>query len=411
MNGQIVERIRKIIRDSQGKVRRDVKVYDVKFSYRDPVTGIIKKTCKRGFLRKSDAEAYLLETQHQIYSNVYSPQKKITMREFLYDWLESYKVNLRESTYLTYKRIIDQHIVPNIGSEVLPEITSLKIDKFYAYLLTKGRLDRKKNPIRKTGLSATSVLHVHRLLYEAFAYAVRHRMISINPAQSATCPRPQKYNATVYTTKEIHILLEIAKEDSCLETAVTLAAICGMRRGEILALTADDVDFDEHTIDINKQYIELDRKSVIRPPKSEESKRTISAPQEVFDILRKRIQLNADMREQLGTEYKDDGLIVCYNNGIPIRPRTFTKRFSNFIKKHEQDGLGKIRFHDLRHSAVTMMINAGVPLKTVSSIVGHSNINTTATVYAHTLSEAKKKAALQIGQVLFSKSENNSSTE
>lgn len=392
MQAYITERIRKVVRDRQGKIHKNCPVYDAYYSYKDAETGKMKKTCKRGFLKKTDAEAYLDKIRYELYTNTYSSQRKMLVRKFCEEWLEAYKPHIRESTYVTYKRIIDQHIVPHIGNEYLTELTPLKIDKMYASLLSEGRLDHKG------GLSATFVRHVHRVLYEALNYAVKHRLTAINPAKDATCPRPKKYHAKVYTTKEILNLLEIGKEDPCIEAAVALAAICGMRRGEILALTVEDVNFDEKSIHIEKQYVEVDKKAVTSRPKSEESNRIISAPQKVFDILRKRIEENARTKALIGEEYTDNRLIVCYDNGMPIRPRTFTKRFSFFLEKHH---LRKIRFHDLRHSAVTMMIHAGIPLKTISSIAGHSNIGTTADIYAHTLSEDKKEAALQIDRLFL----------
>ena len=114
MKGHIVERILKKARDNQGKIRKDVKVYDVKFRYEDPATGNIKSTCKRGFRKKTEAEAFLIEINKE-----YRPSSKITVRQYLTEWLEKHKSDLRQSTYNGYKAIVERHLCPCLGNILL----------------------------------------------------------------------------------------------------------------------------------------------------------------------------------------------------------------------------------------------------------------------------------------------------
>lgn len=393
MQGSINERIRYNARDRQGKIRRELKVYDVRYRFRDIMTGKMKETMKRGFLTKGEAEAFLLDLHQRMKTNTFLPEKSIAMREYLTEWLEIYvKINLRRSTYLGYKRILEKHLIPHLGNFSLRDVTPMDIDKMYAHLLQNGRADGKG------GLSAKTLLYTHRVLNEAMEQAVKKRMIFLNPVRSVmNVPKPKRFKGNIYTAEEILNLLELA-QNTTLEVPVALAAVCGLRRGECLALTEDDIDFTNKTITINKQYLDLDKQAVLGEPKSEESNRVVSAPPEIFAIIERHIQRNEANKAMLEDEYEDHRLLVCSNDGKPIRPIYFTKNFSRFI---ERNNLRRIRFHDLRHSCASLMLKSGIAMKTASQILGHSAIGITADLYTHVLEETKKEAAIQMGKELF----------
>ena len=125
--------------------------------------------------------------------------------------------------------------------------------------------------------------------------------------------------------------------------------------------------------------------------------RTISAPAVVFDILRQRIEYNRRNKELLQGDYHDHGLIVCSDNGMPLSPKNFSARFCNLLKRLK---IKRVRFHDLRHSGASMMLRAGVDMKVVSSILGHSSIKITADVYLHILEEMKLDAAAKVENLI-----------
>lgn len=393
MQGRITERIRNNARDKQGRVRKELKVYDIKFRYTDPATGTRKETTKRGFLTKGEAEAFLLDLNQRLTTNTFLPEKSILVRDYLLDWLEVYvKVNLRRSTYLGYQRIVKNHLIRNLGELPLKDVTPMSIDRMYAYLLQNGRADGKG------GLSAKSVLYTHRVLNEAMEHAVKKRLLYLNPVKSVmNTPKPKRFKSGIYSADEIIQLLAVVK-DTKLEVPVALAAVCGLRRGECLALTDNDIDFENQLIMINKQMLELENKAVVGEPKSEESNRIVSAPPEIFSIIKRNMERNKRNKSLLGNEYEDHRLIVCNDNGTPIRPVYFSK---NFAKTIERSGMKHIRFHDLRHSCASLMLKSGVAMKTASQILGHSSIGITADLYTHVFQETKKEAALQVGQVVF----------
>lgn len=402
MQGSIQERIRAKGKNSQGRVRSNIKVYDVRYRYKDPQTGKIKSTVKRGFLTKGEAEAFLLELNNQLAQNTFASPKTTTVREYLLDWFETYvKTNLRRSTCVGYERIIKNHLIPHIGNQTLKELTAMQIDRLYAHLSKAGRADGKG------GLSAKTVMYTHRVLNEAMSHAVKKQLLFRNPVQCITnVPKPKRFKGNIYTAEEILHLLAVL-QDTPYEMAVALAAVCGLRRGECLALTEEDVDFENRTIRINKQLVDIDNKGVVWEPKSEDSNRIISAPQEIFDMIARHIARHAENKRLLVDEYHENGLIVCQDDGKAIRPNYFTNNFSNLIARHK---LKPIRFHDLRHSCASLMLRSGVAMKTASQILGHSTIAITADLYTHVLEDSKRQAADQVGAILFGKNEKEASS-
>jgi len=393
MQGSINERIRKKLRDANGKIRFNVKVYDVRYRYKDEATGENISTIKRGFTTKGDAEKFLVELNYNLERKSFVAPTIILVSDYLIDWIDSYvAVNLKRSTYLSYRRIVEKQIIPIIGGIDLKNLLPDNIDKMYAYLLKEGRSDNNG------GLSAKTVLYIHRVLNEALEHAVKKRIIYNNPIKYITnTPKPKKFKAQIYNAKEILDLLKCTK-DSIFELPVALAAICGLRRGECLALTIDDIDFQNMTININKQLNQYENELIITEPKSEDSNRVVSAPSEIFDIITKRIKNIERNKNLLESEYKDNKLIVCNEDGDFIKPGYFTKNFNRFLKRNN---LKVIRFHDLRHSCASLMLKSGVPMKIASQILGHSTIGITADLYTHVLHESKKEAAELIGKELF----------
>mgnify|MGYP005916495439 CR=1 FL=1 len=157
-----------------------------------------------------------------------------------------------------------------------------------------------------------------------------------------------------------------------------------------------DIDFTENTITIEKITARDSGKVILKEPKTDTSKRTISAPKEVIAMLKdyKRKYL----QDKLQGKIKDCNLLFFDKNENPIAEDVLSKKFSRFLKKHN---LKHIRFHDLRHSHVTLLINAKVPIKVISERVGHSNVNTTLNIYSHTLKEMDQEASEKISESIF----------
>lgn len=274
----------------------------------------------------------------------------------------------------------------------MTSITPVQIDAMYADLMRKGRADGKG------GLSAKTVLYTHRVLNETLEHAVRKNLIARNPVKNImNTPRPKRFHSTVYSVDELLELLRIVK-DTVYELPIALAGICGLRRGECLALRPEDIDFGHHVIHVRRQLIEVRKKIVYTEPKSDESTRTVGVPEEILEMVSRRLSVIRRNKDMLGTEYKDHGLLICKNDGTPFRPRNFTNSFKGILARNHLKG---IRFHDLRHTCATLMLRSGIPMKTASEILGHSSISITADLYTHVQESAKLAAAEQVGGLVF----------
>lgn len=183
-----------------------------------------------------------------------------------------------------------------------------------------------------------------------------------------------------------------------MEVPIALAALFGLRRGEILGLTWDNIDFKNKTITIEKQLVPTSKGIQFQDPKSEDSIRTITLSENMIQILKrhvKRQQQNKLSIEQYNKEYN---LINCKSDGTMIDPRKFSHNFANLLNEHKFE---HIRFHDLRHSCATLMLSLNVPLKVTSQRLGHSTIGITADLYSHVLDDMQKEATDKIDSMIF----------
>ncbi len=223
------------------------------------------------------------------------------------------------------------------------------------------------------------------------------QMIATNPCKGVELPKNQKYKAQIYTKQEIIQLLNLAK-DTDMYIPLLLVSYVGFRRGELLALKWDHIDFDKGIIHIQSNTVIAEGKVNTKAPKSAAGTRDVTVGTNILAELKlARAQYNSN-KLSMGLGFTDSGLVVCQSNGKPFRPESMTQRWERFVKKH---GLKKIHFHDLRHSCTTMMIEAGIDMKTVQTRIGHANITTTMNTYAHCTSAMDQSAADKLDNILF----------
>ncbi|MHC1694149.1 MAG: tyrosine-type recombinase/integrase [Eubacteriales bacterium] len=392
MNGIIKDRVLKKGTDNNGRLKENLKVYDVYYRYKNPSSGVWKQTSKKGFRTKGEAQKYLLKINNELHNNTFVQTTKLTLREYLRSWYDEYVVeNLKSNTTAGYKVNIECHIIPHLGNVELQSLTTQHIEELYRFLLKEGRSDCKG------GLSPMSVIYVHRVLTKALSMAQRQLFINHNPAETAIPPKTRQKKLTIYGREEILNLFDCTL-DTDMEVPIALAALCGLRRGEILALTYDDIDLEGKTIDISKQLVPIKKGVIIDTPKSEDSHRVIAIPDIVVEMILRSKERQEMHRSMFLNEYEENGLVVCQVNGKYIDPRSFSKKFARLLNKHN---LKHIRFHDLRHSAATLMLSAGVQMKVASQILGHSSISITADLYQHVLSDMKKDAVNKVENILY----------
>ncbi|MBO2942517.1 site-specific integrase [Paenibacillus sp. F411] len=343
-----------------------------------------KQIFKRGFKTEAEAKREMRKVATQIDENTYVKPTKRTLADFFPEWLQSKSLKLRKHTLEVYTGHVNKHIVPRLGRFELVKITTAQIEKFYIDLA------------KESELSPRTVLDIHKILKSAFEAAVKRKYVSSNPVKDAETPKVDKKEMSVWDVQEANQLLKVAKEHR-LYPAFLLALTTGMRQSEILGLRWKDIDFENETLNV-RQTLSHDGKELTVQTKTRTSTRTISLDGRVLETLQKHKRIV--MKEMLAIRpiYQNNDLVICTGFGTPILPRNLLRTFYNLIKKAE---VPKIRFHDLRHTVATLMLQGEINPKVVKEILGHSDVRITLDIYSHVLPSVHKETAQKYGNMLF----------
>ena len=362
-------------------LRKRSKNYIVYLEYFDKETNKRKQKNMGSYPLKRDANKRLNEVKEEIYKEELLLPNEIILQDFLLDFLEKYKMNLSITTYNCYMRICKKYIIPLLGDIKLCDIRPIHIQNYVDDLLD---------------LLTPQTIKVHlNILNLALKRAYRLKLIKENVVQFVEVPKNKKYKNEIYNAEDMKKLLEKSRETS-LELPIILASGLGLRISEILGLTWNNIDFNDFTITIDKITVRDKGQVILKEPKTESSIRTISAPKEIILMLK---QLKKDrLAAKLRGEKSHRELIFYDKNLNPIAQDVLSKKFRYFL---QENNLKHIRFHDLRHSHVTLLIDAKVPIKVISERVGHSNVNTTLNIYSHALREMDQEASDKISDTLF----------
>lgn len=356
-------------------------VVDIGKNYK---TGKRQQKWFSGYDKKEEAEYALAEIIYKLKQGNLVLPDNTRLGEYLIYWLERYKKKLATTTYNTYNSIINNHLIPNLGNIPLQQLKPLHIEDYYY---------QKQNE-----LSQRTLLHHHRVLSLALKNAVGWQLIPNNPCDYVEAPKPKKYKATALTPEQSKELLNLVK-DTDMETPITLILATGIRRGELLALTWNDIGFDNKILSIDKSLAvdEETKELIIKEPKSKSSIRTISLSDGTINILKQHKVKQNEEKLKLGKYYKDNNLVFATPDGSLINPSTFSKKFGNIIKG---SNLPHIRLHDLRHTNATLMLKSKIPAKVASERLGHSNTATTLDIYSHVLKSMQEEAADKLDKML-----------
>ena len=333
--------------------------------------------------------------------NTYSASKT-TLNEFSKKWLETYvKPNLSPTTYQSYTEKLNMHRLPYLGHKRLDKITPFDIDSLYNLLANKLTNRKDENGNYKT-LSPASIHRVHEIISSMFSSAYKWDLVPYNPCTKVTKPKYKRTKITCYdeetSKKLINKLLETAPlKYKCF---VILAMLGGFRRGEIVGLHWNDIDFNNKKITVNRSVYYLGREGVNeKSTKTDSSNRTIAISGICFDLLKQWRAEQGKMRLALGDKWNGSENIFTTYDGRIMNPTTGPKWFSEFLRKH---GFPHIRFHDLRHTFATLLISYNVDVKTVSHKLGHASATTTMNFYVHNLESTDKASAELLENKLFS---------
>jgi integrase len=362
----------------------------------DPKTGKRKQK-----LLTADTKGELEREAAKILADVargtYFEPEKQTFGEYLSYWLETYKLNLGIRTYETYSMIIDVHLKPALGNIPLAKLLPAHIQQYYTEALANGRKDNKKTVGR--GLTGCTVLKHHRLIREALHHAVKWELLLRNPAEAVQAPKRERVKIETLTRPEIDAMPRATK-DTYLYMPTFLSSGTTMRLGEVLGLPWTDVNLKgEAYLSVTQTLKETkDGRLHFGPPKSKSSRRRIDLSPEVVVELKAHKKSQAAEKLAAGPAYQDHGLVCCLQDGRPIPPFNAGSYWRDVAKRV----LGRdAHFHMLRHTAATMMLEQGEPIKRVSEMLGHASIALTGDTYGHVTPAGRKHAANTLGRAMF----------
>ena len=294
--------------------------------------------------------------------------------DYLKTWLEIIEKTVEKTTYNSYQMIVHKKIIPYFEQQRLKlnEIEARHIQSFYTYELRT--------------VSGKTVVNEHNLIHRALKYAVKMDLIVANPADKVDRPKKEKYIADYYRADELDRLFEVTK-DHPYSLLIQMTAFYGLRRGEVLGLRWDAIDFDAGTVTIRHVALETAVNGVKKiifedRAKTKSSLRTLPLVNDFREkllMLKKRQEENRRLAGKCyNTDYTD--YIFVDPLGNLFHPDTVTSQFKAILR---QNGLREIRFHDLRHSCASLLLSRGDAMKEIQEWLGHSNISTTADIYSH----------------------------
>jgi integrase len=322
---------------------------------------------------KRQAQSALAAFVSEAESGVAATSGALTFGQYLEQlWLPHVAATREPLTTKGHTERAHKHIRPALGH--------LRLDK-----LRTVDIDRALREWEDKGLKPSTVNGIAQTVSAALEQAVKWGLIARNPAKLATKPRKDQRKSTLPTLQQVVKLVETAEhDDPTLGTAIVLAAVTGLRRGELVGLRWSDIDPDEMTLHVTRAVKRVPGRTFVGPPKTHQE-RALALDPSTIDLL----QAHRDRQNLIGASRDDDYLLVWPLGTRPANPESLTSRFAALSKRVGVD----CRFHDLRHLVATHLLRAGTDVATVARRLGHSSPHVTLTVYAQALADADRQAA------------------
>jgi integrase len=308
-----------------------------------------------------------------------------TVKHYLEYWLEEvHRPTVRLGTYTEYRKVIDGYILPDLGHIQMQKLTVQQVQALYTRKL-------------KDGYAARTVRLLHAILHKALSHAVRIHLVSRNVCDLVSPPRVAGQEMQSLTIEQAQRLLTAAR--GChLEALLTLAIATGMREGELLALRWSDVSFEKMFLQVCRTVRRIPGHGHVESePKTQKSRRKITLTPHLVEVLKEHRVRQEEARRAAGFVWKEQNLVFCNRRGNFIEPSELFRSFQKLLK---EAGLPRMRFHDLRHSAASILLVMGVHPKVVQELLGHSNIAMTLNIYSHVLPSLQQEAMERLSDLL-----------
>lgn len=362
------------------------------------------KRIRKKITYKTSAQAKraLNEYENQMNKGTFIIPDDISFGEWIKYWEENYaKNNCEENTYNEYIRNDNKYIIPCLGHIPLQKINQNTLDEYYKYLH-----DDKDGP----KLSVSTIEKHHANISSALRFAMKKGKVFQNVASLATLPKAkkeEKFEGTSYNALQAKKMLELYKNTD-VEVTIALSVFLGLSRGEIAALKRNKIflfkgsDKKDYLL-IDETRVKSDTQVIVKDPKALSRKRALYIPRILKKYILKHLKWIRDNKKKYGIKYKESNYLCVLENGQVYHPQYISRKFKTILDEYnnnaqDKDKLPYIRFHDLRHTNITVLIEDNANIYDVSKHAGHSNINTTMG-YTHKFDENQKKIANKIDEI------------
>jgi integrase len=331
------------------------------------------KRLTKSFPTKREADAWLREMRNQVDAGLTTANHNVLLADFAKDWLNRKRSQIRPKTFADYTYYCNEIITPHLGELNLRAIKLQRVNDFYSTLAEEGR------PVYV-------IRYSHRVLHAMLEDAVKLGYIPQNPSHYADLPVPEEFDdsMSIFSAAEYQRFIE-ACSSALHGNLYKLAIKTGMRQGELLGLTWENVDLERGEICIIQQisrYKDDNGRRTFRfaPLKPRYSRRTIKVGVDLVDQLKAHQQAQKAHKQIMGIRWQEHDLVFPSSVGTPLDHRNLIRDFDEMLRIA---GLPKIRFHDLRHNAASMMLAGKTSIVGVSRYLGHSSPQVTLGIYAH----------------------------
>jgi integrase len=340
----------------------------------DPATG--KRRQKRvTAATKREVERKVAELLAS-YDKGYVDAGRVTVREYLFHWLETTMPTIRPGTLRRYRELIRLHIVPSLGNVNLAKLTPADVQRLYADRLAV--------------LSPATVRCIHSVLHHALDDAVKWGLLVRNVCDAVETPRNQRKEMATWSLEEVVRVLDAAVDDP-FEAFWHVAIFTGMRRGEVLGLKWTDLDLDAGILSVRRTLSRGETSRLLETePKTQAGRRRIKLSPSTIEVLKRHKVRQLEHRLAVGEAYEDRGYVFANLTGGHIDPNALYRAYDALI---ERAGVPRIRLHDNRHTSATLLLAGGIHPKIVQERLGHSAIAMTLDLYSHVTPDMQQQAA------------------
>jgi integrase len=360
----------------------------------DPETGKPKFQSFYGATRAEVAEK-MTKAMYELNIGARLDVNKVTLSGWLDRWLVDYmKLSLRPTAYQVYETNLRLHVKPHVGHITLKALQASDLQRLFNNLLKDGRAATEWDKDAHPGLALETVQKIRTIVKSALKQAVDSDLIIKNPATATKLPPMERKEVVPFTREEAEQFLSAARGNRIF-AGYYLDIFAGLRRGEMLGLMWDDIDFQAGNFEIKRELVSFkDEKTGkyildFQPPKTPKSRRTIPMTEDMVKVLKSHRAQQNEEKLFFGAAYINENLVFCSEDGKRIWPRNFNRQYTSLMKSA---GIAYKKPHTMRHTCASLLLEAGEELKNVQELLGHSRIAVTADIYAHVLEKSKKKA-------------------